>query len=143
MNRMSVQTENVELTPRIRPISSARRVVYLVLAGVFFVLGAIGVVLPGLPTTPFLLLTSYLLVRASPRLNERLLNSKWFGPVLRDWQLKGGVRRMVKGQAIGIIAVIVPLTLWFAPVANWARGTFGLLALIGVAVIIRLPVIDE
>jgi uncharacterized membrane protein YbaN (DUF454 family) len=140
---MAGQTKEVELSPQIEPISAARRIVYLVLAGVFFLLGAIGVILPGLPTTPFLLLTSYLLIRTSPGLNSRLLNSRWFGPVLRDWQLKGGVRRMVKGQALGVIVVFVPLTLWFAPVATWIKVSIGVLTLVGIAVVIRLPVIDE
>ncbi|NOY28703.1 MAG: DUF454 domain-containing protein [Planctomycetes bacterium] len=49
-------------------------------------LGIIGIALPGLPTTPFLLLTSFFLARSWPRMHQRLLASKLFGPVLRPWK---------------------------------------------------------
>ena len=67
-------------------VHGVRKAAYLGLAAFFFGLGATGAILPGLPTTPFLLLTSYFLLRASPKLNERLLNSRMFGSILTDWQ---------------------------------------------------------
>jgi uncharacterized membrane protein YbaN (DUF454 family) len=75
---------------------------YLPPAALFFVLAAVGVFIPGLPTTQFLLLTSYFLVRSSPRLNARLQRSRFFGTILMDWHVHGGIRRDVKEKAVSI-----------------------------------------
>ena len=84
-----------------------KRLLYLTLAGVFFTLGALGAVIPGLPATPFLLLTSYFLLRSSPEQNDRLLKSRLVGPLLADWQERGGVRASVKWKAIIIVLVAI------------------------------------
>ena len=136
-----IQSTSVE-TKELKPLSPVLKVVYLVLAAVFFVLALIGVAFPGIPTTPFLLLTSYLLVRSSPKLNQKLLDSKWFGPILRDWQIKGGVRQSIKLKTLLLIGIVVPLTIVFTPAPDWAKLAIGLLALVGVIVVIRLPVVQ-
>ena len=57
------------------------------LVGILFVvLGAIGAVLPLLPTTPFVLVAAWCFARSSPRLHRWLLESRLFGPMLRDWE---------------------------------------------------------
>jgi len=120
-------------------VIGAKRVLFLVMAGLFFVLGVAGALLPVLPTTPFLLLTSYFLVRTSPRLNAKLLRSRWFGPILTDWQVNGGVRPIVKAKAIVIVLIAVGLTIYltgYSPMLTLL--VIGLVA-IGIAVIILLP----
>jgi uncharacterized protein len=116
-----------------------RRLLYLALAGWFFVLALLGAILPGLPTTPFLLLTSYFLVRTSPRLNAALLRSRFFGPILRDWQQHRGIRPHVKVQALLVVAITLGLTLYFSGLSWPLKGVILGLALIGVLVILRLP----
>lgn len=115
----------------------------LIGAAATFVLAILGAVLPGLPTTPFLLLTSYCLVRSSKRLHGRLLEMRLFGPVLRDWQIHRGVQRGVKSRSIALIAVFVAATLWFSPLAAAAKVAVALLALCGVLVVARLPVVGD
>ena len=124
-------------------VSGLRRVVYLVLAGLFFALGALGVVLPVLPTTPFLLLCSYFLVRSFPRLNARLLNSRVFGPILQDWQQKGGIRRRVKIRAIVLVLAVMCISLSVASVSHSIRGVVVGLVTIGIVVICRLPEVTD
>jgi uncharacterized protein len=109
------------------------------LAGFFFVLAVLGAILPGLPTTPFLLLTSYFLVRTSPRLNDALLRSRFFGPILHDWQRHRGVRPHVKVQAVLLVAAMLALTLFFSTLSSTLKGLVLVLALIGILVILRLP----
>ncbi|MCA9118131.1 MAG: YbaN family protein [Planctomycetaceae bacterium] len=116
-----------------------RRAVCLLLAGFFFSLGALGVILPGLPTTPFLLLTSYFLARSSPRWHAALLRSRWFGPVLRDWQEQGGVRPGVKLWATGVVVLAVSAMLVFSSFPLPARAGAALLAGVGLVVVWRLP----
>lgn len=135
-------TERPRPEPTKPPVTGAKRVLFLVLAGVFFVLGAAGAILPILPTTPFLLLTSYFLLRTSPKLNERLLRSRFFGPILRDWQERKGVQRHVKVKAIVIVTIVLSATIIFTSAPFYAKCMVGALGLIGILVVIRLPEID-
>jgi uncharacterized membrane protein YbaN (DUF454 family) len=121
------------------PVTGPKRVVFMALAGLFFVLGALGAILPILPTTPFLLLTSYFLTRTSPRLNQWLLTSRFFGPILRDWQQRGGVRPEVKVKAIIVVLMAVSLSLWLTDLPSTLRWVVAIMALIGIGVILRLP----
>lgn len=93
-------------------MSQVRRLLYLLLAGGFFLLAMPCVILPGLPTTPFLLLTSYFVVRSYPKLNDRLLKSELFGPILIDWEVKGGVPRDVKAKAISVALIAIAFSLY-------------------------------
>ncbi len=120
-------------------VTGFKKVLYLVLALMFFVLGVLGVALPVLPTTPFLLLTSFFLIRTSPRLNRVLLHSPILGQVLKDWQEDGGIRLSVKIQAISIVVIIIAATLFFSPLSMPLKATLIVLASIGILVIIRLP----
>lgn len=61
------------------------RVLYLALAWLFFALGMVGVVLPILPTTPFLLLSLWAFSRSSARFHDWLYHHKRFGPALQRW----------------------------------------------------------
>lgn len=131
--------ETSELQPDGTIIQGAKRIVYFVLAGVFFVLGVAGALLPILPATPFLLLTSYFLVRISPRLNARLLRSRFFGPILTDWQVNGGVRPDVKAKAIVIVLMAVAGTVYLTG-ASWIPTlVVSALAGVGILVILSLP----
>ncbi len=132
--------ERLEQPPGERlAVSGVRKLLFLMLAGLFFALGALGAVLPVLPATPFLLLTSYFLVRCSPRLNQRLLRSPLLGPILTDWQVHGGVRIDVKVQAIVMVVLVVGLTIFFTGGSLLAIGIIALLAAFGIVVIMRLP----
>jgi uncharacterized membrane protein YbaN (DUF454 family) len=124
-------------------VTGPKRIVFMILAGLFFVLGALGAVLPVLPTTPFLLLTSYFLARSSPRLNSWLLASRFFGPILKDWQQLGGVRPDVKVKAIMIVLLAVSLSLWLTDLSSTLRWIVATIALIGIGVILRLPTPDS
>lgn len=59
---------------------------YKPLGVVFLLLGAAGVILPVLPSTPFVLLAAWLFARSSPEWHERLLRSELFGNMIRNWE---------------------------------------------------------
>ena len=69
--------------PPPRQVSPVRRVVFVGSGLVCVALGVLGIVIPGLPTTPFLLAASYLFARSSPRLSAWLAGHRWLGPYLR------------------------------------------------------------
>ena len=67
------------------PSSTRRRVLAAAGFGAL-ALGTVGVFLPLLPTTPFVLLAAYCFARSSPRFYQMLLRHRQFGPIIRDWQ---------------------------------------------------------
>lgn len=91
-------------------------------------LGLIGVVVPGMPTTVFILLAAWAAARSSPRLHGWLMAHGLFGPMLNDWQNGGTLSRRAKRSAtlmMGLCALLLPLTA--APVwAVWlSLGSMG------------------
>jgi uncharacterized membrane protein YbaN (DUF454 family) len=83
------------------------RTLYLVLGIVCVALAAAGVVLPVLPTTPFLLLASFCFVRGSPALDARLRRTAVFGRLIDDWERHRALRRTTKvtafaGMGLGV-----------------------------------------
>jgi uncharacterized membrane protein YbaN (DUF454 family) len=119
------------------------RAVYLTLAAVFFVLAAAGTVLPVLPTTPFLLLTSFCLARSSPGLNARLRRSPWFGPLLVDWETRRGVRPHVKATALTSMAAVVAYGLAGGVERPALRLVLVGLAVCGAVVVLRLKTLRD
>ena len=61
--------------------------------------GIVGIFVPGLPTTVFILIAAYAASRGSERLHRRLLQHPLFGPMIRDWQAHGAVSRKAKWAA--------------------------------------------
>ncbi|HJW45400.1 MAG TPA: YbaN family protein [Lysobacter sp.] len=85
-------------------------------------LGLIGVVVPGLPTVPFVLLAAFAAARGSQRLHAWLLAHRQFGPIIRDWQMQGAVSRRAKRLATAMMAVCAVLMFVTAPKA-WMAAT--------------------
>jgi uncharacterized membrane protein YbaN (DUF454 family) len=119
-----------------------RRLTYLSLAGASFAVAVVGVAVPGIPTVPFLLVSSYFLVRSSPPLHQRLLRSRVFGPLLRDWHRHRALRRSVKVFALATLVVVVIVSVLVAGLTLPAALVVVLLALFGVWMILRIPSLE-
>lgn len=85
------------------------------------ILGFIGVFLPLLPTTPFALLAAFCFSKGSDQLHEWLLDSKLFGPLIRDWESYGVIRLRVKKISTTMIALLFGYTLIFVKVFLWIK----------------------
>jgi len=81
----------------------------------------IGVAVPLLPTTPFVLLAAFCFARSSPRLHRWLLDSALFGPVLQDWESKQCVTLNVKWLALTMMLVVGGSSIWFFIPHGWPR----------------------
>jgi uncharacterized membrane protein YbaN (DUF454 family) len=123
--------------------SPLARPIYTFVGVLLVGIGALGAALPVLPTTPFLLLASFFLVRGSPRLHRRLLRSRLFGPFLRDWDRYRGVRAHIKVKAVVVVSCVVALTLWLSDLGAWAKVALVALALLGIGVVLSLKTIRE
>jgi hypothetical protein len=82
------------------------RILWLTCGLAFLAAGLIGVVLPVLPTTPFLLLAAGCFAKSSPRLHGWLLAHRTFGPPIRDWEEHGAISRGAKRLAVGSMAAV-------------------------------------
>lgn len=96
------------MTPKPRII----RWLYLSVACICIGLGSLGIVLPGLPTTPFLLLAAWAAARSSPRLHAWLVHHRWFGPPLRNWENERAVSRRAKAAAVVLLAASWLILAW-------------------------------
>ena len=64
------------------------KILFIIFGIISFILGAIGVVLPILPTTPFLLLSAFLFSKSSDRFHEYLIQTKLIKNISMKWSLK-------------------------------------------------------
>jgi len=83
----------------------------IILGWLFVLLGLIGVVLPVLPTTPFMIVAAALFAKSSPRFHQMLLNNRWFGDILRDWEERHVVSRKIKIRATALIALTFSISI--------------------------------
>ena len=113
-------------------VSSARRWPWWLLAWASLLLAGLGVLLPGLPTTPFVLLSAWAAARGSPALRRRLLADRRFGPLIRDWQRDGAVDRRAKRMALLSMTLCAALVIWLAP--HWGIAAFACACMAAVAV---------
>lgn len=92
----SKNTDNAHLPA----ISFGKRVIYFVLGFLMLLLGGIGVVLPVMPTTIFIILAAWFFARSSPKLEARLLADPRFGPLIIEWRERGAIPPRAKLYAM-------------------------------------------
>jgi len=84
-----------------------RRQLWIALGCTSVALGAAGVVLPLLPTTPFVLLAAWAFARSSPRLHAWLLGHRVFGPLIDNWHRHRAISRTAKRTSLlSMLAVL-------------------------------------
>jgi hypothetical protein len=104
------------------PLAPGPLRVAMLAAGFLLVgLAALGVFLPLLPTTPFLLVAAACFARSSPRFYRALLGNRVFGPLIRDWREHRAVPRRAKLMAITAIVLVLGTSVIFALTHTAAR----------------------
>lgn len=102
-----------------RPLpSKMARVLYGLLAYTSLIIGLIAIVVPGLPTTEFILLAAWAATKSSPRLSAWLENHKLFGPMLHNWRNGKVITRRTKVSAT-VSMVICSLVMWLTLKQHW------------------------
>src|SRR5688500_6300205 len=104
------------------PPPSRLRWLWWLLAYASLALGLIGIVVPGLPTVPFVLLSAFAAARGSQRLYRWLLAHRQFGPIIRDWQAHGAVSRKSKWLATTMMSACAAIMFLTAP-KLWMAAT--------------------
>jgi uncharacterized membrane protein YbaN (DUF454 family) len=111
----------------------------LILAGfVFTGLAAAGVLLPLVPTTPFLLLAGACFARSSPRFHGWLLRNRAFGPYLGQWQRDRTIPRSAKRKAYLLVAATFAISIAVVDI-GWVRAALATLGIGLILFLFRLP----
>ncbi|MDX5628119.1 MULTISPECIES: DUF454 family protein [unclassified Brenneria] len=117
------------------------RALLIVMGWTAVVLATLGVVLPLLPTTPFLLLAAWCFARSSPRFHHWLLYRSWFGGYLRHWQRHRALPPGAKWKAVVVILLTFAISLWLIKMI-WVRVLLLVIMAILLTFMLRLPVVD-
>jgi len=83
--------------------------------------GIVGIFVPGLPTTVFVLVSAWAAARGSERLHRWLLTHPRFGPSIVQWQTHRAVARKAKWMATATMALCAAIMLWCVP-SRWAQA---------------------
>ncbi len=117
---------------RARPV----RAFFLVLGTIFLGVGAVGLFVPVLPTTPFVLLAAACYLRGSARLHRWLLTSPTFGPTIEAWQEHGAIPPRAKAIAIVMVIGTFAFSILFViepPVIRLALAALGIVLVVWLA----------
>ena len=116
-----------------------RRIVYLTLGWAAVAAGLVGVILPGLPTTPFMLVAAFAFSRGSPRWHNWLVTHRLFGGPIRDWKQRGAISRRAKIMAVAAMALIFAISLVVLSLPVWALVAQGICLAGAAAFILSRP----
>jgi|TARA_B100001996_G_C18353748_1_gene475009 hypothetical protein len=120
------------------------KILWIFLGSIFVALAALGVALPGLPTTPFLILAAACYIRSSQKLYDWLISNKTFGPYLKDYREGKGIPKKAKILAISMIVLFVGSSVIFGIENLNLKIAVGVLGLTGLLyVIFKVPVAKD
>jgi uncharacterized protein len=109
-------------------LSSVKRYFWVASGTLCVVLGVLGIFLPLLPTTPFLLLAAYCYARSSLRMHRWLLTNRWFGAYIRNYREGRGIPLREKIIALTTLWLTIGYTTIYIVPLWWVR-----LLLLGIA----------
>ena len=114
--------DDIPPPPERPPLPAPARALLLTFAALCLVMGVIGVIVPGLPSTVFILMAGWAAARSSPRLYRWLWRHPLFGSMLRNWTNGGCVSRHAKWSAT-VLMSLCAVILFATPAPRWAAVT--------------------
>ena len=108
------------------------RVFVLISGWVSLIVGCIGIFLPLLPTTPFILLSAYCFSQSSERLHQWLVTHPRMGPLIQDWEKFGSISQTAKTKASVLIVGMFTVTFMLV---NVGLAVKVLIAVMGISVL--------
>jgi len=86
------------------------KLLFIILGTVFLFLGILGIFIPGLPTTPFLLLTAVMYVRSSQRLYQKLIGNRYIGKYIKNYREHKGMSLRQKVYSIILMWIMISVS---------------------------------
>ena len=121
------------------------RLIYLILGVLLSTVGVIGIIIPGLPTTIFMILAAACFFRSSEKLYKWVINNRYFGNYVRNFREHGGMPKKAKIYAFIFIWGFVSVSV-FIGISNellWAKIMTLIGAIIGTIYIAYIPNIEH
>jgi len=115
------------------------RIVYFSLGWVFFTLGLIGVLLPVIPTTPFMLLALWGFARSSDKFHNWLYTHRFFGPTLQQWNKHRVIPLIAKIMSISFMSISFVMMMFFSSLIIWLKLSVAVLMLYAAWFILSKP----
>ena len=137
---MSEDDFSHEVRPHDSPLV---RHAFLAAGFVFLGLGILGVFVPVLPATPFVLLAAACFARASARFYNWVLNHRVFGPTVREWRRHRSIPYRVKLGAIALMALSLGASILFFVEPGWLQAALAAFGVLLAAWMYRLPSRDR
>ena len=119
-----------------------QKLIYNIIGTVSLAFAFIGVVLPIIPTTPFVLLSAACYYKGSKRLHGWLSSNEMFGPIIRDFEEHGGMRKATKIKALTIMWAAVLASALLILDTLTMRALVLLIAVIGTVSMLRIKTIE-
>lgn len=115
------------------------RLLTLAAAWLLVAIGVVGVFLPLLPTTPFMILAAALFARSSPRFEQWLLDHPRYGQPLIDWRREGAISKRAKIASVSLMTASYVIV-WFAgPPQIWLKLLIGAILVACAAFVLTRP----
>jgi uncharacterized membrane protein YbaN (DUF454 family) len=114
-------------------MSKLKKIFLITCGSVFLILGILGIFLPLLPTTPFLLLTAACYAKSSEKLLEKLLNNRFVGKYIIEYQQNKGIRKSIKIYVLSLLWTTIILSIVCFADAIWLKILLGCVA-VGVTI---------
>ncbi|MBL4892887.1 MAG: YbaN family protein [Rhizobiaceae bacterium] len=111
---MRARPHNPKSRPVAQTASRGKRVLWMMLGLVALVLGAIGVFLPILPTTPFVILAAFAFGKSIPAWRRWLVGNRVFGPIIKNWEETGAIAPRYKAMAGTMMLAAIALSVYMS-----------------------------
>ncbi len=119
----------IAVNPMNNRIPNPIKISFLIIGWLSFALGVIGIFLPLLPTTPFLLLSTFCFSKGSPKVNDWIHSLPQIGQILREWENHRVIRLKAKITATLLLVPSVAYVCWRPNVPLIGKICLGLLAI--------------
>jgi uncharacterized protein len=122
-------------------VTGFSKVVYQALGWGSVGMAVVGFLVPGIPGAPFVILAGYFFIRSSPEAHQWLRRSRWFGPILRDWETHHGVRPLIRNAALVLIGASMVFTI-LLPLPALLKVTIVAFQSLGIGLMLQLRVVE-
>lgn len=111
---MRARSQDPKTKSSARAISGGKKVIWFVIGLVALLLGGLGVFLPILPTTPFIIVAAFAFGKSIPAWRRWLLNNKTFGPIIENWEETGAIAPRYKALAVTMMLAALALSFYMS-----------------------------